>query len=244
MNRNRSAMVAIASCWTTCMVYAAALTLNSISSCGENFCMVPDEVMFHVYVMLFSILPVVSSTCLSLYLFYTVRALRQKDLRLTAHGSSNCNGLGGSMVMPQDSSRSLRTYFFLFTVTAWVTVTWLPARAHYIFLLEDTSNWAAWFGLVTNYVLLLTPMVNPLLTILVDANYRKFAKKTLLRLQKHYKFFSGPVNTATATQETFLWSDDFECKKYIFSYCLSFVKFMKSMTSHYGFVYSLFIISY
>uniref|UniRef100_A0A915HJ14 G-protein coupled receptors family 1 profile domain-containing protein n=1 Tax=Romanomermis culicivorax TaxID=13658 RepID=A0A915HJ14_ROMCU len=179
----RTALTAIAACWTLCTVYAGALLFWAASDCGSDFCLVPNQTMFYWYVILFSILPVLSSAFLSTYLWFVVKAIRRKTQGVTV-----------------STGQQLKTNVFIFTVTAWVVLSWLPARGHYIFLLEDTSLSSAWFGLIANYVLLLSPMVNPILTILVDTNYRVFTKKTLVSMQSQYKRLSRSINV---TEETY-----------------------------------------
>uniref|UniRef100_A0A915KA27 G-protein coupled receptors family 1 profile domain-containing protein n=1 Tax=Romanomermis culicivorax TaxID=13658 RepID=A0A915KA27_ROMCU len=171
----KSTLSCVAFCWALCVVYACTLLFWATSNCGKEFCLLPDETMFFWYVLLFSVLPVLSSALLSTYLWFIVQSIRRKSYNVPATTTATTNG------------RKTKSNIFIFIVTAWVAISWLPARGHYLFLLSDASLWAAWFGLIANYVLVLSPMINPLLTTLVDPNYRNYTKKLFSSFYSHYK---------------------------------------------------------
>ncbi|KAH7708641.1 Protein AEXR-1 [Aphelenchoides avenae] len=127
------------------------------------------RIIYHIFIVCFCIVPVVSSLLLSLYLARLTSARRQ---RMCPRGN----------VFNADKLKSLA---LILTTTAWTSVTLLPYRIWYFItaltIVPDSScadiKLRVEMSSVLVLFLYLNPVVNPLLTLLVHAPYRRLIKE-------------------------------------------------------------------
>uniref|UniRef100_A0A914DHT0 G-protein coupled receptors family 1 profile domain-containing protein n=1 Tax=Acrobeloides nanus TaxID=290746 RepID=A0A914DHT0_9BILA len=133
---------------------------------------------YEVFVVVFSILPVISSLFVSIYLF-----------RLT-HQKKGVYMASSQIDMPTLRAK-VKSLVSIFATTVWTSFSLLPYRIFNIyrkFLLDwhamgceqrDIHGWLAWLLL---YLLIVHPIVNPIITAIVYAQYRISIKKLLINL--------------------------------------------------------------
>lgn len=165
--------------WTVCTLYTILQLVTAQYWCDNQYCIVPNYTVFHYYIILFSILPALSSGFLSIYLWCTVKSKRQDT---------------STKVTPR---QQLRTMVFIFTTTGWVVVSWIPARLYFIFFLESTDLVLSWVGFGANYLLLLNPILSPILTIIAYPCYRHLLINCYKCLMKKSNSFYLPVEIET-----------------------------------------------
>lgn len=159
----RKTLSAVGLCWILCLGYAVLMLASANYSCDGTICIVPNQTIYQTYVVLFCIVPVISSGVLSLYLYLTIRTKRRQT-----HTPGNIS-----------LRQQLRTMAFIFTATAWVVLSWIPARIHFILFLEDGNVYALWYGVIANFLLMVSPMVHPFITVIVYPCYRRLTMKLL-----------------------------------------------------------------
>lgn len=168
---------AVVCCWLMCIGYAAVMLSSAHNRCGTDHCIVSDPDVYRFYVILFCIVPVLSSGLLSIRLWFTVRKKRKMSY-------------GACISLRQH----LKTMAFIFCTSAWVVISLVPARIHYMFFLEENNMIVVWFGFIGNYLLLLSPMVNPMITIFVYACYRRLVTKWYKRIETFFKHAETPAS--------------------------------------------------
>lgn len=179
-------MLAITICWLMCLAYAVLMLASANYSCESgDICIVPNQDIYHMYIVLFCIVPVLSSGILSVYLWFTVKTKRRQTQSQ------------GNLTLRQQ----LRTMAFIFTSTGFVVLSWVPARVHYILFLEDYNPYALWYGVIANFMLMTSPMIHPFLTVTVYPCYRRLTMKyfTLFRRNNSVRSYRS-VKTRDVTE--------------------------------------------
>uniref|UniRef100_A0A0K0FK68 G_PROTEIN_RECEP_F1_2 domain-containing protein n=1 Tax=Strongyloides venezuelensis TaxID=75913 RepID=A0A0K0FK68_STRVS len=144
-----------------------------------------SEFYYEFFMLVFCILPVTSSLIVSIYLF-----------RLTRQKRCSPMGVPGTVDAPTFKHKA-KSLVFIFATTAWTSFSLLPyrvfniSRKHFFEWSElpcdvrETVNWLAWFLL---YLLTANPIVNPLITAIIYAPYRRAIKRFLFQFPGSNKF--------------------------------------------------------
>ncbi|KAH7712637.1 Protein AEXR-1 [Aphelenchoides avenae] len=139
----------------------------------DGFCTLttPNErtVAYQAYVVLFCVIPVVSSVILSAYLY---RLTHTRRIRKEAA----CEGIK----TPTSLSAKLQSLLFIFATTAWTSLSLLPYAVNWLVVHDFVRRSTECSVLVARYeigrtflyLLYLNPIVNPLITLFVYAPYR------------------------------------------------------------------------
>uniref|UniRef100_A0A7E4ZVN1 G_PROTEIN_RECEP_F1_2 domain-containing protein n=1 Tax=Panagrellus redivivus TaxID=6233 RepID=A0A7E4ZVN1_PANRE len=151
---------------------------------------------YHIFMILFCVLPVSSSLLVSIYLF---RLTRQKRAAPVAVGAQDIPTFKikvrfFTLFMAKSkmfSKMQMKSLMFIFATTVWTSFSLLPYRIFNIcriYLIEwdmlpchqrTVMNWLAW---VLLYLLTLNPIVNPLITAIIYAPYRITLKKLFINI--------------------------------------------------------------
>ncbi|KAH7715422.1 Protein AEXR-1 [Aphelenchoides avenae] len=145
-----------------------------------------DGSFYELYLFVFCVVPATSSLLLSAYLFQLTRNRRRSPkLAIIANAQAKA----------PTSRAKLKSLAFIFTTTVWTAVT-LAVLAfthriyccYSIYVLQygkmtcDTVAKAQWFEWILYYPLAMNPMVDPLLTLLLNAPYRRIQMQLFARL--------------------------------------------------------------
>ncbi|CAD5227510.1 unnamed protein product [Bursaphelenchus okinawaensis] len=132
---------------------------------------------YEIFMIMFCVLPVTSSLFVSIYLFRLTR--QKRNAPATMHNNQ------------VDIKNKLKSLVFIFATTAWTSFSLLPYRIFNICRIHlfewssiscetrEVMNWLAWMLL---YLLTTNPIVNPLITAIIYAPYRKTLKRLLINL--------------------------------------------------------------
>ncbi|CAJ0582962.1 unnamed protein product, partial [Mesorhabditis spiculigera] len=147
----------------------------------QCFLQMNREKNFHyeTFLLLFCVLPCLSSMIVSVYLFQLTRQKRSATI------------VGGSVTETHAFRKKIKSLVFIFATTAWTSFSLLPYRVMNLARLhvfswnqlncvqKNVVNWLAW---VLLYLLTLNPIINPVITALIYAPYRLTIKKFLVNI--------------------------------------------------------------
>ncbi|KAH7703176.1 Protein AEXR-1 [Aphelenchoides avenae] len=159
--------------------------------------MADDKKYFYeIFMVCFCVLPVTSSLFVSIYLF-----------RLTRQHRTSRMSVGGQVDMPTFKNK-LRSLVFIFATTAWTSFSLLPYRIFNICRIHmfdwrsiscDGKMMMNWIGWMLLYLLTTNPIINPLITSVIYAPYRKTLKRLLINIPIGNRIQYNYRDTATDT---------------------------------------------
>ncbi|CAJ0935617.1 unnamed protein product, partial [Mesorhabditis belari] len=188
----------ISYCWIAKVVFIQDQDCSLQMNREKNF-------YYETFLMLFCVMPVVSSLVVSIYLFKLTRQKRAATVVQTGNPNET-----------HAFRKKVKSLVFIFATTAWTSFSLLPyrmlnlARLH-LFSWSDLScddkrlvTWIAWILL---YLLTLNPIVNPLITALIYAPYRLTIKKFLVNIpvgqnRPLYTYREGHYSEGSSTRRS------------------------------------------
>uniref|UniRef100_A0A0N4ZRV4 G_PROTEIN_RECEP_F1_2 domain-containing protein n=1 Tax=Parastrongyloides trichosuri TaxID=131310 RepID=A0A0N4ZRV4_PARTI len=187
MSKKRAGVICVM-IWIVSMGYCAYIyAFKKVIVTKECMLNLTDmsEFYYEFFMLVFCILPVTSSLIVSIYLF-----------RLTRQKRCSPMGVAANVDAPTFKHKA-KSLVFIFATTAWTSFSLLPyrvfniSRKHFFEWSElscdvrETVNWLAWFLV---YLLTANPIVNPLITAIIYAPYRRAIKRFLFQFPGSNKF--------------------------------------------------------
>uniref|UniRef100_A0AC35UI72 G_PROTEIN_RECEP_F1_2 domain-containing protein n=1 Tax=Rhabditophanes sp. KR3021 TaxID=114890 RepID=A0AC35UI72_9BILA len=172
--------------WVLSMFYCLYIWLTKrVAVNTECILVLTHRYHYEFFMLVFCVLPVSSSLVVSIYLF---RLTRQKRCAPICVGTNTD---------APTFKRKAKSLVFIFATTMWTSFSLLPyrmfnfSRKHFFDWSElpcdvrENTNWLAWFLV---YLLTANPIVNPLITAIIYAPYRRAIKRLFFQLPGGNRF--------------------------------------------------------